>query len=140
MKLSVVCHGNIARSQILHHYLAVYAQRATIPLELFSCGTAPWDAYPDTERLLAEVGNELERRGVSTQVVRNTLDDADAKQHLVDSDVILAADENRRRELVAQLCDQVPPNKIKLFYEYIGEGTKDFVDTYDAKIGAQDPN
>jgi hypothetical protein len=26
-----------------------------------------------------------------------------------------------------------------LFYEYIGEGARDFTDTYDAKKGAQDP-
>ena len=138
MKISVVCHGNIARSQILHHYLAEYAKRADLPLELFSCGTAPREAYPDANRLLSEVRDELKRRGVKTHVERNPFDDA-AKQRLIDSDIILVADANRRRELLTRLGDQVAPNKIMLFYEYIGEGPNDFVDTYDAKKGAQDP-
>lgn len=139
MKISIVCHGNIARSQILHHYLAHYAKRAAWPLQLYSCGTAPWDAYQETERLLAEVRTELERRGIETRVERNTLDETDAEPQLADSDVILAADEDRRRELVERLGDQVAPEKIKLFYDYIDEGARDFVDTYDAKQGAQDP-
>ncbi len=138
MKISVVCHGNIARSQILHHYLAEYANRASLTLDVFSCGTAPQIAYPDADLLLAEVRTELERRGLETHVKRDVLD-ADSTQLLLDSDVILAADANRRRELITILGDQVAPTKIKLFYEYIGEGTKDFVDTYDAKKGAQDP-
>jgi len=138
MKITTVCHGNIARSQVLHHYLAEYANRASLPLDLFSCGTATRETYPDADRLLAEVRTELERRGLNPQVHRNVIDE-DARQQLIDSDVILAADGNRRRELIALLGDQVATAKIQLFYEYIGEGSHDFVDTYDAKKGAQDP-
>ena len=32
VKISVVCHGNVARSQILHHYLAEYANRASLSI------------------------------------------------------------------------------------------------------------
>lgn len=138
MKLSVVCHGNIARSQILHHYLEEYTNRAALPLEVFSCGTAPREAYPEADRLLGEVRDELKRRGLTTQVERTTLDDG-AKQQLATSDLILAADENRRRELIALLGNLIAPEKVMLFYEYIGEGTHDFLDTYDAQKGAQDP-
>ena len=138
MKITVVCHGNIARSQVLHHYLAGYANRASLSLDLFSCGTATQETYPDADRLLAEVRTELERRGVKTQVQRNIIDN-EATQQLIDSDVILAADQNRQRELQVLLGNQVAPEKIMLFYEFIGEGSHDFVDTYDAKKGAQDP-
>lgn len=40
---------------------------------------------------------------------------------------------------LGRVGDQVAPAKIRLFYDYIGEGSNDFVDTYDAKMGAQDP-
>lgn len=138
MKFSLVCHGNIARSQILNHYLAEHALRASLKIELFSCGTAPREAYPEAERLLIEVRNELKRRGLKTHVERTTLDD-EAKHHLANSDLILAADENRRRELITRLGDLIAPEKVMLFYEYMGEGSHDFVDTYDAQKGAQDP-
>jgi protein-tyrosine-phosphatase len=72
MKISVVCHGNIAGSQILHHYLVEYAKRASFPLAVFSCGTAPREAYPDADKLLAEVRTELERRGIASHVEQLT--------------------------------------------------------------------
>lgn len=53
--------------------------------------------------------------------------------------MILAADVDRKKELLSCFGDQVPANKIMLFYEFIGEGQNDFVDTYDANKGKQDP-
>ena len=58
MKVSIICHGNVARSQILHHYLAEYANRASLSIDLFSCGTAPIDAFPDIDRMLVR-GKEI---------------------------------------------------------------------------------
>lgn len=138
MKVSIVCHGNIARSQILHHYLAEYVDRASLNTDLFSCGTAPIDAYPEFDLLLADVEKELRRRGLKGQVKRNILDE-ETLQHLVDSDLILVADAARKREILSQLGGQARAERIMLFYEFIGEGRNDFVDTYDADKGAQDP-
>ncbi len=138
MKVSVVCHGNIARSQVLHHYLAEYAGRESLDLDLYSCGTATLDAYPNYVSLLDEVRNELRRRGLKGLVHRNVLDD-ESLQHLLDSDLILVADRDRRKEVLARLGNKGRSQEIILFYEFIGEGQNDFTDTYDAETGAQDP-
>jgi protein-tyrosine-phosphatase len=138
MKVCTVCHGNIARSQILHHYLAKCAGARSLNIELFSCGTAPVDAYPDVDRLLDEVRSELRRRGLKGPVKRDILN-GEALQHLAGSDLILAADTDRRQEILARLGDQADSTKVMLFYEFIGEGRCDFTDTYDTDKGAQDP-
>ena len=137
-KVSVICHGNIARSQILHHYLAHYADEASIRLDLFSCGTAPVDAFPDVERMLSDVRSELKRRGLNVTVERNTLDE-EARQRLEGSDLILVADSERKGEVLSRFANRIDPERIRLFYEFIGEGQRDFVDTYDADSSAQDP-
>lgn len=138
MKISIVCHGNVARSQVLHLYLRELADEAALPLDLFSCGTAPVDAYPDIDRMLEEVQRELHRRGLNRTVVRHILD-AESRQHLVKSDLVLVADGERRQELISRLEGQLQAEKTMLFYEFIGEGRRDFVDTYDAERGGQDP-
>ena len=38
---------------MLHHYLAQYATKASLDLDLYSFGTAPEGAYPDAAFLLA---------------------------------------------------------------------------------------
>lgn len=131
MKISIVCHGNVARSQILHHYLAEYANRASLSIDLFSCGTAPIDAYPDIDLLLAGVQKELRKRGLNGPVKRNILDE-EALRHLAGSDLILAADMDRKQEILSRLEDQAQTEKVMLFHEFIGEGQNDFTDTYDA--------
>jgi protein-tyrosine-phosphatase len=138
MRISIVCHGNIARSQVLHHYLAEYAKRAGLSLDLFSCGTAPADAYPNAPALLAEVERGLRARGLETRVQRQVLDAA-ALQRLRDSDLILAADKARRDEILHRLEARAGAAQVMLFYEFIGEGYRDFVDTYDPERGSQDP-
>jgi protein-tyrosine-phosphatase len=138
MKVSTVCHGNIARSQILHHYLAEYARTRSLSIELFSCGTAPVEAYPDVDHLLDEVRSELRRRGLAGHVKRDILDEG-ALQRLAGSDLILAADSERKQAILARLGDRADSTKVMLFYEFIGEGQRDFTDTYDTDKGAQDP-
>ena len=138
MNVSVICHGNVARSQVLQHYLAEYAKRNSLDIDLFSCGTAPIDAYPNVDLLLAEVEDELRRRGLNGPVRRDILDDK-ALQRLTRSDLILVADKARRQEVLDRLGDRAKAKDVKLFYEFIGEGERDFVDTYDASKGAQDP-
>ena len=44
----------------------------------------------------------------------------------------------RKSEILSALGDKGQSKKVMLFYEFIGEGQIDFVDTYDASKGAQD--
>lgn len=138
MKIGLVCHGNIARSQILHHYLVQYAQAAGWKLEVFSCGTASKEAYPEATQLLAQVQRELARRGVEGRVIRHVLDQ-NAIEQLKTANYILAADRAIRDDLWSVLKRAEDRDKVQLFYEFIGEGTRDFVDTYDPQIQGQDP-
>ena len=135
LRLSLVCHGNIGRSQILHHYLRKALSERGIPVELFSCGTAPQEAYPNDRPLLAEVQKELNRRAVPA-VVERTVWGPQAEKIIGTSDVVLVADEARRLE-VLQRTD-ISPSNVYLFYEFIGEEKKDFVDTFDPEKGRQD--
>ena len=137
MKFSLVCHGNIARSQVLHHYLNKYALAAGLELEVFSCGTAPEEAYPNAAELLEQVQNELQKRGIEGKVQRTVLD-AVARAELKSSDIILVADKTIKEDVEKIIGEYLEPQKIVLFYEYIGAGKKDFVDTYDAETKAQD--
>ena len=41
VRIGLVCHGNIARSQILHHYLQRTIKEENIEARIFSCGTIP---------------------------------------------------------------------------------------------------
>ena len=138
MEISIICHGNVVRSQILHHYLAKYVNRASLSIDLFSCGTAPICTYPEIDRLLADVQRELRKRGLNGAVKRNILDE-EALQHLASSDLILVADTDRKKEILSRLGDQALTKKVMLFYEFIGEGQHDFIDTYDASKEVQDP-
>ena len=134
--ISIVCHGNIARSQMLHHFLTRALSDLGVHARIFSCGTASKDAYPNDRRLLSEVRQELERLGLHV-VVERTLWDRASAQEIENSDIILVADEKRRRDVLARTS--ADPSRVSLFYEYIGEGKKDFLDTFDRKKGKQDP-
>jgi len=138
MKIGLVCHGNIARSQILHHYLVQYAAEAGWALEVFSCGTAPEEAYPNAAELLDQVQHELDRRGVHGRVTRNVLD-RPALDELRKAQRVLVADRAIRDDIQQAFTHKEEREKVWLFYECIGEGAKDFVDTYDPQNHAQDP-
>ena len=136
MKITIVCHGNIARSQVLHHYVEKFAAESGVDLDVYSCGTAPIDIYPNPEELLADVEEELSRRGLHAKVARNILDE-ETRKHLHRSDYILVADHKRKADLLGFLDGNEAVRRIRLFYEFIGEDAKDFVDTYDAEAGTQ---
>lgn len=102
MKIGIICHGNIARSQVLHHYLQKYADRASVDLDLFSCGTAPVEAYSDVECLLKDVQDELDKRGLNACVKRDILENNDAQEFIKRSDVVLVADMDRKEEVLGQ--------------------------------------
>jgi len=133
-----VCHENIARSQVLHHYLEHYARAHDLGLDVFSCGTGLEDTYIDVPARLSEVQTRLDERGLDATVERTWWSDASAER-LQQCDVVLVAEEARRQDVLSRLGDHVDHKAVMLFYEFIGEGPTDFVDTYDPDRGAQDP-
>lgn len=134
-RIALVCHGNIARSQILHHYLVDALRRRSMGVEVFSCGAASDQAYPNAPQLLAEVEDELHRRGLTVKVERTPWSEAAAEQ-LCGCDWVLTADRMRRADILTRTG--LDPSRVQLFYAFIGEGAKDFTDTYDIALGRQD--
>ncbi|MEZ4754921.1 MAG: hypothetical protein R3A13_11560 [Bdellovibrionota bacterium] len=140
MKISVVCHENIARSQVLGHYLEHFLKENKLDsiITVFSCGTTlKPNQYGNENERLKQVAERLKELGLDVQINRNCWNDETAKE-LKTSDLILAADSERRSDIVTRLGSEVE-NKTFLFYEFIEEGSKDFTDTYDSAKGAQDP-
>ena len=133
----MVCHGNIARSQVLHHYLQRSLIQLGVEADLFSCGTVPADAYTHADELLRDVQAQLDRRGLKA-IVERTPWSAEAAEVVRRSDIVLAADEARRQDVLSRTG--IDPTRVFLFYEYIGEGSRDFVDTFDHGKGRQDPD
>lgn len=135
-KIAVVCHGNILRSQVLGHYVRAALDRREIGADVFSCGIAPRDAYPNEDELLQEVQEALDRRGVEA-LVKRTWWSPGAVVELQSSEIVLVADRECKRQILRRTGMRSP---VYLFYEFIGEGTKDFVDTFDRERGKQDPD
>jgi len=136
IKISIVCYGNIARSQILDKYLVCRLKKLGVCAEVFSCGTAPRQAYPNDAELLEDVHRKLFLRGLDVKLHRNWYNEK-AAENIKASDIILVADKERKKNIIE--WTQIDPSEIHLFYEYIGEGVKDFVDTYDYHQERQDP-
>ncbi len=134
-KIGVVCYGNIARSQILGIYLDRLLKEEGLNIEVYSVGTAPYEAYPDTPIRIKEVEEKLKERGINVKPKRNYWNEK-ARKKLEISDIILVADEDRKKDIPERLGDKIPIYK---FYEFIGEQDKDFEDTYDYEKRCQDP-
>eukprot|EP01050_Picozoa_sp_SAG11_P018340 SAG11_NODE_2755_length_3007_cov_4.405777_1_plen_283_part_00 len=142
-KVEVVCHGNIARSQVFAHFLERWAHARQVPLVVGSCGVAEEDAYGGWRALI----DETERRlGAATppglplpQLTRDYWTPAVASR-LRDATLILAADSSIEQELLRLLekTSRLDPPPIRLFREFCGDGRVDFIDTYDRNKGAQD--
>lgn len=135
MRVFVVCHGNIGRSQVLSIYLRNRLSELAVQATVCSCGIAPEDAYPDEARLLAEVQQELSRRGIREAVSRTSWSQT-AADAIAACDLVLAADRSVKRAIIDRTT--ICPSKVFLFYEYVGEGDKDCADTYDPEKGKQD--
>jgi protein-tyrosine-phosphatase len=136
LKVSIICCGNIARSQALHHYLEREINNLGLKVDLFSCGTAPRQAYPDELKLCAEVQKELSDRGLKVHI-RRTVWSAEAAEKIKASEIILAADTDRKRDILQRTG--IDADRVHLFYEYADEGCKDFTDTFDEQLNKQDP-
>jgi len=138
-QISVVCYGNIARSQILGIYLNEFLKIAGFnDIEVYSAGTAPYETYPETPRLIKEVEDKLREIGINAKPERTPWSD-EVRKKLELSDIILVADEERKKEVIERLDDNIPKYSIYTFYEFIDEGEKDFEDTYDYEKRCQDP-
>lgn len=138
-QIGLVCYGNIARSQVLGIYLIKFLNEAGInTIRVYSVGTAPYETYPTTPQLIKEVEEKLKERGVNIKPRRNHWTE-ESKKQLEFSDIILVADENRKKDVIDRLGDRIPRNNIYTFYQFIGEGEKDFEDSYDYEKGRQDP-
>lgn len=138
--IEVVCHGNIARSQVFAHCLDSHARACRIPLAISSCGVADEAEYPHWPELLAETERRLAAAtppGVSPPQINRDWWGPPVIARLLESTLILAADASIRSELVAKLGPEAPP--VLLFYEFSGGGCRDFIDTFDRTTGAQDP-
>ena len=138
--IEVVCHGNIARSQVFAHCLDAHARACRIPLAISSCGVAEEAAYPHWPDLVAETERRLAAAtplGIPPPQIERDWWGPPVIGRLLESTLILAADASIRSELVAKLGPAAPP--VLLFYEVSGGGTRDFVDTFDRTTGAQDP-
>ncbi len=138
--IEVVCHGNIARSQVFAHCLDAHARACRIPLAVSSCGVAEEAAYPHWPGLVAETEHRLAAvtpPGVPPPKIERDWWSPSVAARLLQSTLILAADASIRSELGTKLGPAAPP--VLLFYEVSGGGTRDFVDTFDSTTGAQDP-
>ena len=139
--IGVVCHGNIARSQVFAHFLDAGARASLLPLDVFSCGTAAEQEYPNSPALVAETERRLALvtpPGVTPpQLTRDYWSPA-VEARLRSSTLIVTADASLQVVLRDRLGSAAP--EVKLFYELCQEGAVDFVDTYDAATGGQDPD
>ena len=135
MQVYVVCHGNIARSQVMSVYLVRRLAEMKAEVTVASCGIASQDAYSNEAQLLAEVQQALKQRGVHDRLERTWWSKATADGILC-SDLVLAADSSIKEAIIDRT--DISPSRVCLFYEYIGEEPRDFVDTYDHQRGKQD--
>ncbi len=138
-QVGVVCYGNIARSQILGIYLDKSLKDIGISgIRVYSVGTAPYEAFPNTPVLIKEVEEKLKERGVNFKPRRNHWTE-ESRRKLELSDIVLVADENRKRDVIDRIGDKIPRDRIYTFYQFIGEGEKGFEDSYDYEKRRQDP-
>ncbi len=136
-KIAAICHGNILRSQVLDLFLKYQSQRSSLDLDVYSAGIAPEEFYPHTKQLLAEIECELKRRGVFLSPERKIWN-LETERKVLESNVIIAADEETRKTVLELLKNKEHP-PVYTFYGFIGEGEKDFKDTYDRSTRRQDP-
>ena len=136
-QISLVCYGNIARSQVHGIYLKKFLKDKGLNVKVYSVGTAPYEKYPNTPELIKEVEEKLKERKIYAKPKRNCWSD-DAERELKKSDVILTADKGRKMDVISRLKG-FPQKSVYTFYGFVGEGDKSFEDTYDYSKNCQDP-
>lgn len=136
-QIGLVCYGNIARSQVLGIYLKEHLKEGGLNIRVYSVGTAPYEKYPNTPELLKEVEEKLKERKIYVKPKRNCWGKS-AETKLKKSGIILAADKERKKEVISRL-KKFSEDSVYTFYEFINEGDKGFEDTYDYKKNRQNP-
>ena len=81
---------------------------------------------------------KLKERGVNVKPRRNHWTE-ESRRELELSDIVLVADEDRKKDVIDRTGDKIPRDRIYTFYRFIGEGEKGFEDTYDYEKRRQDP-
>ena len=134
--VGVVCYGNILRSQVLASYLRAGMTAHNCNFQVFDAGICenPEIEFRNARQALTEVEMQLHERGLVVRLHQTTWSLQVARQ-LSDCSLILAADLHVRNILNQRLPDPHPP--IYGFYELIGEGNREFQDTYDYEQQAQ---
>ena len=132
---SIVCYGNILRSQVLEQYLRAYCENGLV---FFSAGISGKDEFSDKEALFSEIRQEMAKRNVTCNLERNFWSDEIAEK-IISSDLVLCAGSGIKEEVLKRTGPELKPSKVFTFYGFIGEGEQDFEDTYDYEKGRQDP-
>lgn len=134
--VGVVCYGNILRSQVLASYLRAGITAQNCKYEVFDAGVCehPEIEFRDARQTLDEVEERLQERGLTLRLYQKTWSTQVAFQ-LLNCALILAADLQVRDILNQRLPAAHPP--IYGFYELLGEGEREFQDTYDYERQAQ---
>ena len=99
MQVYVVCHGNIARSQVMSVYLRKHLAEMKGKATILSCGIASKDAYPNESQLVAEVEHKLKQRGIHDTLTRTCWSKVTADA-ILDCDLVLAADSSIKRAII----------------------------------------
>lgn len=136
--VGVVCHANILRSQVLAAYLRFYADRFDCRYRVIDAGVcrASNRDIPSPDAELERVEARLRERGLEVRLSRSPWSDHVAHR-LSGCVLILAADGRVRQALTSRLPTPHPP--VYGFYELIGEGDRDYRDTYDYERQVQRP-
>lgn len=135
----IICYGNILRSQVLEQYLRHYSELWDVKIKFESAGIAGWHEFPDTEKLLDEIRQELKKREIPCSLQRNAWDRKIEKK-VISADIIICSDKKIKATVLERMNHQINNEKISTFYEIISEGEIDFQDTYDYAKKRQDPN
>lgn len=106
-------------------------------IEVYSAGVAPVEFYPDADILIREVAEELKKRGIFLMPKRKVWDKK-TEGKARNADLILVADEETKKTVI-ELIGNNRHKPVYTFYGFIGEGEKDFIDTYDRNAKRQDP-
>jgi len=135
---TIVCYGNILRSQVLEQYIRHHARLRGLSIRVDSAGIADPDEFPDRDRLFGEISRELNKRSIGHSLHRNPWSD-EVEMTIMESTHVFCADLHVKETVLKRMRDDFDKSKVMSFYEAINEGEQDFEDTYDYELKRQDP-
>ena len=135
---TIVCYGNILRSQVLEQYIRHHARLRGLSIKINSAGIASPDEVPDRERRFDEISKELKKRSIGHVLHRNPWSDV-VERTIMEATTVFCADLHVKETVLERMGDSFDKSKVMSFYEAINEGEQDFEDTYDYELKRQDP-